>query len=103
MDNTTYDQVYVAADNLGDAVNFMYPNIEVQVSYFNGKAIGVDLPVSVVLEVTETEPGIKGDTATGATKLATLETGYTVQVPLFINEGDKLKIDTRTGEYQERA
>jgi elongation factor P len=103
MDNTTYDQIYVLAENLGDAVNFMYPNIEVQVSYFNGKAIGVELPVSVVLEVTETEPGVKGDTATGATKPATLETGYTVQVPLFINEGDKLKIDTRTGEYQERA
>ena len=103
MDNTTYDQIYVPAENLGDAVNFMYPNIEVQVSYFNGKAIGVELPVSVVLEVTETEPGVKGDTATGATKPATLETGYTVQVPLFINEGDKLKIDTRTGEYQERA
>jgi elongation factor P len=103
MDNTTYDQIYVPADNLGDAVNFMYPNIEVQVSYFNGKAIGVELPVSVVLEVTETEPGVKGDTATGATKPATLETGYTVQVPLFINQGDKLKIDTRTGEYQERA
>lgn len=103
MDNTTYDQIYVSAENLGEAVNFMYPNIEVQVSYFNGKPIGVELPVSVVLEVTQTEPGVKGDTATGATKSATLETGFTVQVPLFINEGDKLKIDTRTGEYQERA
>ncbi|KMY67069.1 elongation factor P [Desulfocarbo indianensis] len=103
MDTQNYDQVFVVADYLGDAVNFMYPNIEVQLSYFNGKPIGVELPTSVVLEVTQTEPGVKGDTATGATKPAILETGFSVQVPLFVNEGDKLKIDTRTGEYIERA
>ncbi len=103
MDNQTYDQVYVIEEYLGESKNFMYPNIEVQLSYFNGKPIGVELPVSVVLTVSQTEPGVKGDTATGATKTAILETGYSVQVPLFINEGDKLKIDTRTGEYLERA
>jgi len=103
MDTQNYDQVFVVADYLGDAVNFMYPNIEVQLSYFNGKPIGVELPTSVVLKVTQTEPGVKGDTATGATKPAILETGFSVQVPLFVNEGDKLKIDTRTGEYIERA
>ena len=71
--------------------------------FFNGKPIGVDLPITVELEVTETEPGVKGDTATGATKNATLETGLVVQVPLFIEQGEVLKIDTRTGEYIERA
>ncbi len=103
MDTQTYDQVFIASEYLGEAVNFMYPNIDVQVLYFKGKPIGVELPTHVVLEVTQTEPGVKGDTATGATKPATLETGYVVQVPLFVNQGDKLKIDTRTGEYLERA
>jgi elongation factor P len=103
MDNETYDQIFVMADYLGDSISFFKPNIDVTVLYFNGKPIGVDLPITVNLEVTETEPGIKGDTATGATKLATLESGLTVQVPLFIEQGDVLKIDTRSGEYMERA
>jgi elongation factor P len=103
MDTQTYDQVYVHRDYLTEAIPFMHPNIEVQLLYFKGRPIGVELPTFVVLEVTETEPGVKGDTATGATKPATLETGHVVQVPLFINQGDKLKIDTRTGEYLERA
>ncbi|MCB2227556.1 MAG: elongation factor P [Desulfarculaceae bacterium] len=103
MDNDTYDQLFIVEEYLGDAVNFFKPNIEVSVLFFNGKPIGVDLPITVELEVTETEPGVKGDTATGATKIATLESGLTVQVPLFIEEGDVLKIDTRTGEYLERA
>ncbi len=103
MDNDTYDQLFIAEDYLGDAVTFFKPNIEVNVLFFNGKPIGVDLPITVELEVTETEPGIKGDTATGATKAATLESGLTVQVPLFIEQGDVLRIDTRTGEYLERA
>ncbi len=103
MDNNTYDQVFIGAEYLGDALNFMYPNIELSVLYFNGQPIGVELPNTVELTVSETEPGVKGDTATGATKPATLETGYVVQVPLFINQGDRLRIDTRTGEYLERA
>ena len=103
MDNSTYDQVFIAKEYLGDALNFMYPNIELSVLYFNGQPIGVELPNTVELTVSETEPGVKGDTATGATKPATLETGYVVQVPLFVNQGDRLRIDTRTGEYLERA
>ena len=103
MDNSTYDQVFIGQEYLGEALNFMYPNIELSVLYFNGQPIGVELPNTVELTVSETEPGVKGDTATGATKPATLETGYVVQVPLFINQGDRLRIDTRTGEYLERA
>ncbi|MFH1060377.1 MAG: elongation factor P [Pseudomonadota bacterium] len=103
MDTQTYDQVYILGEYLGDAVNYLMVNLELTVMYYKGRPIGVELPTSVVLEVTATEPGMKGDTATGATKPATLETGYVVQVPLFIQEGDKLKIDTRTGEYMERA
>lgn len=103
MENETYEQIYIDADHLGEALNFLFPNIEVQVLYFNGRPIDVELPTTVVLEVTSAEPGIKGDTATGATKLATVETGYSLQVPLFIQTGDRLKIDTRSGEYLERA
>lgn len=103
MDNETYDQIFIEEDFLGDAVNYMLPNINVDVLFFNGKPIGVDLPISVEMTVTHTEPGVKGDTATGVTKPATVETGMTVQVPLFVEEGDVLKIDTRTGEYMERA
>ncbi|MCF8032974.1 MAG: elongation factor P [Desulfarculaceae bacterium] len=103
MDNDTYDQLFIVEEYLGEAVSFFKPNIEVNVLFFNGKPIGVDLPITVELEVTETEPGVKGDTATGATKAATLESGLTVQVPLFIEQGDVLKIDTRSGDYLERA
>ncbi|MCF8041497.1 MAG: elongation factor P [Desulfarculaceae bacterium] len=103
MDNDTYDQLFIAEEYLGDAVNYLKANIEAKVLFFNGTPIGVDLPITVELEVTETEPGVKGDTATGASKNATLETGLVVQVPLFIEQGEMLKIDTRTGEYLERA
>jgi elongation factor P len=103
MDNSTYDQIYIAQEFLGDAAYYLHPNIEVDVLYFNGRPIGVELPVAVVLAITHCEPGVKGDTAAGATKPATMETGLVVQVPLFINEGDSLKIDTRTGAYLERA
>lgn len=103
MDTQTYDQIFIHGDYLEDAIPYMHANIELAVLFFQGRPIGVDLPTSVVLEVTECEPGVKGDTATGATKPATLETGHVVQVPLFINEGDKLKVDTRSGEYMERA
>lgn len=103
MDNDTYDQLFIAEEFLGDAVNYLKANIEAKVLFFNGKPIGVDLPITVELEVAETEPGVKGDTATGASKNATMETGLVVQVPLFIEQGEMLKIDTRTGEYIERA
>ena len=103
MDNQSYEQVFLGKDYLGDAVNYLQPNINVDVLYFNGKPIGVELPNFVILEVTLCEPGLRGDTATGATKSATMETGVIVQVPLFVNQNDKLKIDTRTGEYIERA
>lgn len=103
MDTQNYDQVYILADHLTDAIPFLMPNIELQVLYFKGRPIGVEMPTFVILTVTECEPGVKGDTATGATKAATLETGHVVQVPLFVEEGAKLKIDTRTGEYMERA
>jgi len=103
MDNDTYDQLFIAEEYLGDAVNYLKANIEAKVLFFNGKPIGVDLPITVELEVAETEPGVKGDTATGASKNATMETGLVVQVPLFIEQGEMLRIDTRTGEYIERA
>ena len=103
MDNQNYEQIYISREFLGDALNYMQPNIEVDVLYFNGRPIGVELPTFVILTITHCEPGMKGDTAAGATKPATLETGHVVQVPLFINEGDSLKIDTRSGEYMERA
>ncbi len=103
MDNETYEQLFLTADQLSDARNYLQENVTVTVLFHNGKPLGVEVPIFVELTVTETEPGIKGDTAAGATKPATLETGMTVNVPLFVNEGDRLKIDTRTGKYMERA
>ncbi|MBO8159227.1 elongation factor P [Thermosyntropha sp.] len=103
MDNQTYDQISVSAEAIGDGVKWLLENMNIQVLFFQGNIIGVELPNFVELEVVETEPGIKGDTATGATKNATLETGAVVQVPLFVEKGDKVKIDTRTGEYLERV
>jgi elongation factor P len=103
MDNETYDQLFLDAEQVGDAKGFLKENIDVYVQFYNGKAIGLDLPTTVTLAVVQSDPGVKGDTATGATKPATLETGLVVQVPLFINEGDILKIDTRTSAYLERA
>ncbi len=103
MDSETYEQSFLTAEQLGDARNYLQENVTVTVLFHNGKPIGVDVPIFVELTVTAAEPGIKGDTAGGATKPATLETGMTVQVPLFVNEGDVLKIDTRTGKYMERV
>jgi elongation factor P len=102
MDTETYEQLFLTADQLGESKNYLQENVEVTLLFHNGKPIGVDVPIFVELKVSETEPGLKGDTASGATKPATLETGMTVQVPLFVNEGDILKIDTRTGKYIER-
>ena len=103
MDNETYEQTELSKEQLGDALNYLKENMEVAIQSFKGRVIGITLPNSVDLTVTECEPGVKGNTATGATKMATLETGYAVRVPLFINEGDVLRIDTRTGNYIERA
>lgn len=103
MDTGNYEQVEIDTDHVGEAVNYLTENLNVSILYFKGKPIGINLPITVELEIVETEPGVKGDTATGATKAAKLSTGYSVQVPLFIKEGEKIVIDTRTGEYLERA
>ena len=103
MNTETYDQVPLTRDQVGEAINFLAENGTCDVLFLGEEAIGVELPASVVLTVAECEPGVKGDTATGATKPAKMETGLIVNVPLFINEGDRLKINTSTGEYQERA
>lgn len=103
MDQESYEQTSLDATKLDDAVNYLKEGMSLQISNYKGEVIGVELPITVELTVTQTDPGFKGDTATGATKPATLETGITVQVPLFINEGDVLKIDTRNGSYLERA
>jgi elongation factor P len=103
MDNETYDQFTVRAAMLGDDARYLKDNTEVFVSMYDGEVLGVDLPVTVDLTVTQTDPGFAGDTAAGAKKAATLETGLVVQVPLFVNEGDTLRIDTRNGEYVTRV
>lgn len=103
MDQNSYEQVMVGTHEIGDSKNFLIENLECSVMFFNGKPIGVDVPITVTLVVKTTEPGFKGNTATNTFKPATLETGYTVQVPLHISIGDKLKIDTRTGEYLSKA
>jgi elongation factor P len=103
MDNETYEQIALSNEQLGDATRFLKENMNIGVLFFQGIVIGIDMPNSVELEVIETDPGIRGDTATGGTKSAKLETGYIVKVPLFINTGDVLRIDTRTGDYIERA
>ncbi|MFZ5633632.1 MAG: elongation factor P [Bacillota bacterium] len=103
MDMETYDQTGLTAEQLGDATKYLKENMTLNVLFYQGKPMGVDLPNYVELEVVETTPGIKGDTASGGSKPATLETGYVVQVPFFINVGDILQIDTRTGQYIKRA
>ena len=102
MNMATYEQIDMTEEQVGDAKNFLKENMEVSLLFFDETPISIDLPNFVELEVVDAPPGVKGDTATGATKPATLETGYTLQVPLFIEEGDILKIDTRTGQYVER-
>lgn len=103
MDNETYDQINLTLDQLDGGEKYLKENMSCQINLYKGNVLGVELPNTVELEVTETEPGIKGDTASGGTKPATLETGVTVNVPFFINTGDVLRVDTRTGEYIERA
>ncbi|MCI1859718.1 MAG: elongation factor P [Sporolactobacillus sp.] len=103
MDTETFEQIDLDAEQIKEQLNFLKENMEVNMQSYNGETIGVVLPNTVVLEVSDTEPGIKGDTASGGSKPATLETGYVVQVPFFVNKGDKLVIDTRSGEYVSRA
>lgn len=103
MDAQTYEQISVPVDSLGDAKFYLLENQEYQVLFLDGQAISVDLPASVTLEVTKTEPAVRGDTVSNVTKPATVQTGYVVKVPPFVKEGDKIKIDTRTGEYLSRA
>ena len=103
MDTETYDQVALNSETVGDALKFVKENEMCKICSHHGSVFSVEPPLFVELEITETEPGFKGDTATGASKPATVETGATVAVPLFVNQGDKIKIDTRTGEYLSRA
>ena len=103
MDQETYEQIPLSSEQLGDALKFVKENMLVKILSYKGSVFGVEPPNFVELQVTETEPGFKGDTATGATKPATLETGAVINVPLFIEEGEMIRVDTRTGEYMERA
>jgi len=103
MDTTTYDQVQIPDTTIGDSADFMPENINVEVLFFQDRAVGVTLPNFIEQAITETEPGFRGDTSTGATKPAKISTGATINVPLFIVVGDIVKIDTRTGEYIERV
>ncbi len=103
MDKENYEQLSLSAEFLEGQAGYLLPNAEVQVNFYNGRAIGVGIPASVVLTVTDTEPGIRNATATNTFKPAVLETGITVQVPPFINKGEKIKVDTDQGTYMERA
>jgi len=103
MDQKSFEQTFVPEANLGDAKNFMKENIDVQILFYRGKAIGVTVPNSMDLKIVKCDPGVRGDTVSGALKPAELETGFVVQVPLFINEGETIKIDTRTGQYLTRV
>lgn len=103
MDNSDYEQVSLDAETVGDAVHYMIDNMEVAVAFFRDRPIGISLPNFVVLQVVEAPPGEKGNTVTGASKPVVMSTGYTVNAPMFVSEGEMLKIDTRTGEYVERV
>ena len=103
MNTSSYEQIELNADQVGDAVNYLTENLKIDMLLFQGRPIGITLPNFVTLKVAQADPGIKGDTASGATKPVTMETGLVLQVPLFIEEGEVLKLDTRTGEYVERV
>ena len=103
MDQETFDQIPIAPDVLGDQINYMLENMNVEVLFWKGNPVNVQLPNYIEATVTKSDPGIKGDTSSGATKPATIESGATINVPLFIKEGDVLRVDTRTGEYSERV
>ena len=103
MDQETYEQTPIHQDKIGDGIKFLKEEMVCKVVSYKGDIFQVELPITVVLEITECEPGVKGDTANNASKYATLETGAVVKVPLFVNQGEKIRVDTRTGEYLERA
>lgn len=103
MDPISYEQYEMNRNQLGDAPNFLIENLMVSVLFYDGRPVTIELPNHVVLEVADTDPAIRGDTVTGATKIARMHTGHTCNVPLFVSIGDKLKVDTRTGDYIERA
>ena len=103
MNNETYDQIAIAQDTVGDSLKFVKENETVKICSYNGNVFAIEAPLFVELEITDTEPGFAGNTAQGATKPAVVETGATVYVPLFVNQGDVIKIDTRTGEYLSRV
>jgi elongation factor P len=103
MDTTSYEQVSMNGQQLGDSINYLKENMEIKVLYYKGKAINIDVPMFVELAIANTEPGVRGDTASGGSKPATLETGAVVKVPFYLNEGDVVKIDTRTGTFIERV
>ncbi|MBN2027778.1 MAG: elongation factor P [Actinobacteria bacterium] len=103
MDTETYEQMPVSEDEVGEAATFLLEGTQVEISLYEGKAVGVEPPVFVEMEVTDTAPGVKGDTASGGSKPATLESGLVVNVPLFIDAGSRIKVDTRSGEYVERV
>ena len=103
MDQDTYEQEPIHAESIGDSIKFLKEEMICKVLSYKGEVFQVELPITVELEITECEPGVKGDTTNNATKYATLETGAVVKVPLFVNQGEKIRVDTRTGEYLERA
>ncbi len=103
MDNATYDQMSLTAEQIGPKIKYLKENMDLYILFFKGAILGVDFPPQVELTIVETEPGIKGDTATGGTKPATTDTGAIVKVPFFINEGDMIRVNTETGEYIERV
>lgn len=103
MDNDTYEQFEFSSEKIGDDKDFLVDNMEVNVMKFNDNPINIELPPTITLEIVQTDPGVRGDTATGGTKPATLETGVVVAVPLFVNQGEKIVVNTLTREYKERA
>lgn len=103
MDQETFEEVPIEVDSVGDKIKFLKDNLEVTAYFYEDEVLSVNLPNFIVFEITQTEPGIKGDTAKSGTKPANIETGATIQVPLFVDVGDKIKVDTRNGEYIERA
>ncbi len=103
MNNENYEQFALNSEQIGNSANYLYENLDVDMLFFNGQPIGLTLPNFVVLQIEKSDPGIKGDTASNTTKPATVSTGYVAQVPLFISEGEWIKVDTRTGDYVERV
>ena len=103
MDTRSYEQIYLDEGHVEEAGNYLIENLPVKILFYRGEPIGIDIPFFIDLTIVETEPGVRGDTVSGATKAAKLESGAVVQVPLFLNEGDRIKVDTRTGTYIERV